>query len=66
MDSGDEFEKSARTTPDQAAATIVAGMEAGKHRVLIGPDARMIDLLTRLFPVSYFKRIGTFLGGGRR
>jgi len=65
LDSGDEFEKNARTTPEQAAATIVAGMEAGTHRVLIGPDARMIDWLTRLFPVNYYKRIGSFLGGGR-
>lgn len=64
LDDGDEFEKRARTTPDQAAETIVRGMERGQHRVLIGADARMIDRLTRLFPVSYFKIIGTFLGGG--
>lgn len=63
LDSGDEFEKNARTTPEQAAATIVAGMEKGQHRILIGPDARMIDWLTRLFPVTYYKRIGSFLGG---
>lgn len=63
LDSAAEFEKTARTTPEQAAATIVAAMEAGRHRVLIGPDARMIDLVTRLFPVDYFRRIGTFLGG---
>ncbi len=63
MDNGDAFEKAARTTPAQAAATIVAGMERGQHRVLIGPDARMVDWLTRLFPVTYFKRIGSFLGG---
>jgi NAD(P)-dependent dehydrogenase (short-subunit alcohol dehydrogenase family) len=61
----DEFEKVARTTPEDAAETIVRGMEAGRHRVLIGPDARFIDLMTRLFPVSHFKRIGTFLGGGK-
>ncbi len=40
-------------------------MEKGQHRVLIGADARMIDLITRLFPVDYYKRIGAFLGGGR-
>ncbi len=66
MDDGDAFEKAARTTPAQAAATIVAGMERGAPRVLIGPDAKMIDLLTRFFPVSYYKRIGAFLGGGSR
>lgn len=65
LDSGDEFEKAARTTPDQAAETIIRGMERGQHRVLIGADARMIDWITRLFPVSYFKRIGSFLGSGQ-
>ena len=65
MDSDDEFQKAARTTPEQAAETIARGMERGQHRVLIGPDARMIDWITRLFPVSYFKMIGHFLGGGR-
>jgi len=63
LDSGDAFEKAAKTTPEQAAATIVAGMEKGQHRVLIGPDAKMIDVVTRLFPVHYYKRIGAFLGG---
>jgi NAD(P)-dependent dehydrogenase (short-subunit alcohol dehydrogenase family) len=65
LDNGEEFEKAARTTPDQAAETIIKGMEQGQHRVLIGPDAKFIDLMVRLFPVTYFKRIGTFLGAGR-
>ena len=66
LDNGDEFEKAAKTTPEQAAETIVRGMERGQHRVLIGPDARMIDRVTRLFPVSYYKIIGQFLGGSRK
>ncbi|WP_199553491.1 SDR family NAD(P)-dependent oxidoreductase [Sandaracinobacteroides hominis] len=61
MDSDDAFQKAARTTPDQAAETIIRGMETGQHRVLIGPDAKFIDLMVRLFPVSYMKRIGMFL-----
>lgn len=61
--SADRFDKAARTTPERAAAVIVRGMERGDHRVLIGADARMIDWMTRLFPVSYFRRIGAFLGG---
>lgn len=60
-DSDAQFEKAARTTPEAAAATIIAGMENGRHRVLIGPDARLIDWITRLFPESYFKRMGTML-----
>ena len=66
LDFAAEFEKAAKTTPEQAAATIVAGMERKQHRVLIGNDARFIDWMTRLFPVSYFKRIGAFIGGGDR
>ena len=66
LDNGEEFEKAARTTPEQAAETIISGMERGQHRVLIGPDARFIDWMVRLFPVSYWKRIGAFLGGASR
>ncbi len=66
LDFAAEFEKAAKTTPEQAAAIIIAGMEKRRHRVLIGPDARFIDWMTRLFPVSYFKRIGAFIGGGDR
>ena len=65
LDSGDEFEKAARTTPAEAAETIIRGMERRRHRVLIGADARFIDWMTRLFPVSHFKRIGLILGGGK-
>jgi NAD(P)-dependent dehydrogenase (short-subunit alcohol dehydrogenase family) len=57
-----EFEKNAPTTPEQAAATIIRGMERRSPRVLIGPDARFIDWMVRLFPVNYFKVIGNFLG----
>lgn len=57
-----EFEKNAPTTPEQAAATIIRGMERRSPRVLIGPDARFIDWMVRLFPVSHFKVIGNFLG----
>ncbi len=61
-----EFEKAAKTTPEQAAAVIVDGMIRRRHRVLIGNDARFIDWMTRLFPDSYFKRIGAFIGGRDR
>ena len=66
LDFAAEFEKAAKTTPEQAAAIIVDGMARKRHRVLIGNDARFIDIMTRLFPVSYFKRIGAFLGGNDR
>ena len=66
LDFAAEFEKAAKTTPAEAAAIIVAGMEAKRPRVLIGKDARFIDWMTRLFPETYFKRIGAFIGGGDR
>lgn len=57
-----EFERNAPTTPEQAAEIIITGMIRRSPRVLIGPDARFIDWMVRLFPVSYFKVIGSFLG----
>jgi short-subunit dehydrogenase len=63
LDSAAEFEKAAKTTPEAAAEVIVRGMERRQHRVLIGPDARMVDWMVRLFPTTYWKRIGAFLGG---
>ncbi|MFZ4109652.1 MAG: SDR family NAD(P)-dependent oxidoreductase [Polymorphobacter sp.] len=66
LDFAAEFEKAAKTTPEQAAAIIINGMARRRHRVLIGNDAKFIDWMTRLFPVTYFKRIGAFIGGGDR
>ncbi len=50
QDMRDHFTKVARTTPAQAAQTIIAAMEHGKTRVLIGSDAKLLDFLYRLFP----------------
>ena len=38
------------TTPQSAAAQIIAGLEKGSYRVVIGKDARMVDTLSRLAP----------------
>jgi len=48
-----QFESLARTTPEQAAARIIRAIERRQPRLLIGQDARVIDLLARLFPVRY-------------
>jgi short-subunit dehydrogenase len=45
-----QFDHAARTTPAQAAATIVRAIEQRKTRLLIGADAVLLDLLYRLFP----------------
>ncbi|MEY2952162.1 MAG: hypothetical protein RLZZ401_249 [Pseudomonadota bacterium] len=45
-----QFEQSAPTSPEQAAAAIVNAVLTGQTRLLIGRDARLGDLLARLFP----------------
>ena len=45
--------KLARTTSEQAAAIILNGMKKNKTRILIGADAKLIDLLQRFMPAKY-------------
>lgn len=47
-DPGERFDRVARTTPDAAAAQILRAVERNRRRVLLGPDARVIDLVARL------------------
>jgi NAD(P)-dependent dehydrogenase (short-subunit alcohol dehydrogenase family) len=49
----DDFEASLRTSPEEAARAILAGIRTKAKRVLIGKDARSIDLLVRLRPTGY-------------
>jgi NADP-dependent 3-hydroxy acid dehydrogenase YdfG len=50
----DEFEALVRTTPERAAEIIHEGVDAGKARILVGPDAYFFDLITRLTPTHYW------------
>ncbi|CBL44614.1 Short-chain dehydrogenase [gamma proteobacterium HdN1] len=54
-DIGDQFEKLARTTADEAAEAIINGIRRNKRRVLIGTDARVIDSMQRFLPTGYQK-----------
>jgi len=54
----EQFENAVRTTPERAAEIIINGLVKRKPRVLVGPDAVMLDLLVRLFPVRYQKVMG--------
>jgi NAD(P)-dependent dehydrogenase (short-subunit alcohol dehydrogenase family) len=54
---GQEFERLAKTSPEVAAQKIIAAIEKRKPRLLIGPDAIIISLMCRLFPVSYTRFI---------
>ena len=50
----ERFDAAARTTPAAAALRIVAGIENNEPRILIGNDARFMDLLQRLRPGTYW------------
>ena len=50
-----EFEALVRTTPERAAEVIHRGLDAGRARILVGADARVFDLLTRLTPTHYYR-----------
>lgn len=50
-----EFDRLARTTPEEAARVIIDGILRDKPRVLIGQDAKMLDRLARSLPSSYDK-----------
>lgn len=49
----EDFEKMFRTTPEEAASTIIKGVRDNKRRILIGSDALAIDTMQRLLPTSY-------------
>lgn len=49
-----EFAAMTRTQPDKAAAIIHRGVEAGKARILVGPDAYLFDALARIAPTRYY------------
>jgi short-subunit dehydrogenase len=50
----ERFEALAKTTPQAAALRIIQGIEKNQPRILIGNDARFMDLLQRLRPASYW------------
>jgi short-subunit dehydrogenase len=53
------FEKVALTTADKAARQILAAVEHNRRRALIGPDAKVIDALSRL-PAGVYQRALVF------
>jgi short-subunit dehydrogenase len=51
------FDRLTPTMPDAAAARILQGVERREPRILIGRDARAIDVLQRLRPGTYWKTL---------
>jgi short-subunit dehydrogenase len=50
----ERFDAVARTTPTAAALRIIEGIEKNQPRILIGNDARFMDLLQRFRPATYW------------
>lgn len=61
-----EFATIARTSPDKAAKIIHEGIEKGRSRIRVGPDAVFLDLLVRAAPTRYFDIIERLEGVVRR
>jgi short-subunit dehydrogenase len=66
----ERFDAVARTTPAAAAQRIIVGIEKNQPRILIGNDARFMDLLQRFRPATYWaplaKRIEKAVRTGKR
>jgi len=56
VQSVDDFDKVARTTPAKAARQIITAIEKNRRRALIGADAKVIDLISRL-PAGLYQRV---------
>ncbi|GHJ37063.1 SDR family oxidoreductase [Streptomyces sp. TS71-3] len=63
-----EFEAVTMTSPDKAAEVIHRGVDGGRARILIGPDAYLFDALARITPTHYQTVITSLRSrlGGRR
>ena len=60
----DRFDKVAMTTADKAARQILRAVRRNRRRALIGPDAKALDLISRL-PAAVYQR-AIVLGARRR
>ncbi|MEC9415487.1 MAG: SDR family NAD(P)-dependent oxidoreductase [Pseudomonadota bacterium] len=49
----DEFNKLSYTTAEKAASQIIRGIKREKRRIMVGIDAKIADILVRLFPGNY-------------
>lgn len=49
------FDRVAKTTAETAAEVIIKGIKNRSPKILIGKDARAINLIARLFPTGYLK-----------
>ena len=57
-----KYRKLLKMPPEIAGETIVSAIERRQSRVLVGSDAKLISLIARVFPASYWKLLKK-LGG---
>src|SRR6516225_5402467 len=55
-----DFEAVTMTSPGKAAEIICRGVERGKARILVGPDAYVFDALARVAPTHYYDVMARF------
>src|SRR3984893_603988 len=55
------FDKLARTSPHKVARTILDGVRKNKARVLVGPDATLLDIVVRLTGSGYQRLFSAFV-----
>jgi short-subunit dehydrogenase len=53
-DAIERFDKVAKKSPAAAASRIIEGIENNENRILIGSDARLMDILQRIRPATYW------------
>ncbi len=55
------FDKVTMMSADRAARIIISGIRRNKKRLMVGFDARLVDLMARMFPVTTTKITGMFV-----
>ena len=60
------FNKMLKTPPDVAAQAILKAVKKDERRVLIGTDAKIIDLVQRITPTGYTQAMSFLTGKKRR
>ena len=53
-----DFERAFITSPEKAAAQILTAVRRDRRRALIGPDAKVIDVVSRL-PAAIYQSVLT-------
>ncbi len=61
-----EFDRITMTTPERAAKVIHNGVKAGRSRILVGPDAYVVDFLARAMPTRYYSVLASVQAVGDR